>query len=286
MAYSTLRNIHEVLLNGLIEVNRVCKKEDIPYYMISGTLLGAVRHKGFIPWDSDIDIGILREDYERFIIACKKELHSNFTLQTPETDNNSSVCFTRIRINETKLVSKENQGKNKQESLYIDVFPFDTAPVKITNKEKIKEKFIKILWRILSYRNGDIATSSNINRLVLNLLTLLSRPFSNKFINKLIKKIMLASSMEKSPYITNYASTYGSIKERQLKSDFGKPIRLEFEGLEFNAPSNFENVLKNLYGDYMTIPEKSKRKEIDFEKYIVDLGPYKFNLEKIKNEKI
>ncbi len=131
-----LNKVHKVHLEIVSEVKRICKKNGIKYSMIAGTLLGAVRHHGFIPWDDDLDIGMLRRDYERFLQVARKELCRQYFLQTWETDKNFVLPFAKIRKNGTKLVEKNSADVKMHQGIYIDIFPFDNLPRKAFEQKK------------------------------------------------------------------------------------------------------------------------------------------------------
>ena len=97
------KRLFETLLTILDEIDRVCKKNQIKYYAFAGTLLGAVRHQGFIPWDDDIDLLMMRQDYERFLLCCEKELSDNYSLQTTLNENGYYKYQARIRKNDTRI---------------------------------------------------------------------------------------------------------------------------------------------------------------------------------------
>jgi lipopolysaccharide cholinephosphotransferase len=134
-----LKNLQNVQLEILDEIVRICNKYDIPYFFIGGTLLGAVRHKGFIPWDDDIDIGMLRKDYNKFIKLCKDELKSEYYLQCSETYPQHWLSFAKIRKNNTLFIESEGlpfRG-NDHRGIFVDIFPYDYVS-KNKNIQKIQ----------------------------------------------------------------------------------------------------------------------------------------------------
>jgi len=122
---SELKKIQNTLLEILIEVDRICRKNDIKYFLFAGTLLGAVRHKGFIPWDDDIDIAMPREDYEKFLQIVQKEPYSNYFLQNVITEIEAPFLFSKFRKDDTLLLEKAVMNKNIHHGIFIDIFPLD-----------------------------------------------------------------------------------------------------------------------------------------------------------------
>ncbi len=128
MAPKTLiKEVQAIELEILLEVDRICREYEIPYFLDSGTLLGAVRHKGFIPWDDDIDIGMLRSDYERFLSIANRELGSEYFLQTYRTDG-APIMFAKVRKKGTTFVEFRLRNIPMEHGLFIDVFPYDFLP--------------------------------------------------------------------------------------------------------------------------------------------------------------
>ena len=111
----------------------VCEKLNVKYYLVEGTLLGAVRHKGFIPWDDDIDVGMLREDYELFIEKATEFLPENLFLQTYITDTEYSHGFAKIRNSQTTFIESNVRDCKINHGIYIDIFPLDNCEPNIRN---------------------------------------------------------------------------------------------------------------------------------------------------------
>lgn len=148
MDKDTLRKVQLTLLEIAKEVKRVCDENDIKYYLDSGTLLGAVRHSGFIPWDDDFDIGMMREEYDRFCKIAPFALNSNYYLQTWENDEKYAVPFAKVRKKNT--IYRENKANpNLNNGFYVDIFPYDNAPVSLDSKVKLMKNLSGIERLIL-----------------------------------------------------------------------------------------------------------------------------------------
>lgn len=130
MQYSpeTLKKVHETEVEVLREVIRVCEENDIPYFSVAGTTLGAVRHDGFIPWDDDIDIGMLRDDYERFLRIAPSKLKKGYTLQHFSVEKNAPAHFAKVRKDGTEFVEENMRHIKMHHGIFVDIFPHDFVP--------------------------------------------------------------------------------------------------------------------------------------------------------------
>lgn len=118
-----LRKLQLLELDILKEVDRICRKHNITYTIYGGTMLGAVRHKGFIPWDDDVDVAMLREDYDRFYKVCATELNSKYYAQSLETDRDYRWEYGRVLLNGTRFVRCNQEHLKAQTSIFIDIIP-------------------------------------------------------------------------------------------------------------------------------------------------------------------
>ena len=258
------RNLQLKILEIVKDVDAVCKKNNITYYLAYGSCLGAVRHNGFIPWDDDFDIILKYDDYIKFIKACQKDLDSKkYFVQTLETDPNYYLSFTKIRNIQTTLIEESNKTMNMVNGIYIDVFPLVGYP---------KGKFKRFMFNI----NRAFVLSSNIN--VINNKFLY---FIFKFILKIFgkKNIINHCTKQCTKYKCNDCEDLISVFDGDgvqigLTSNkiLGQPQFVKFEDIELPIPENYDPYLKNLYGDYMKIPSQD---QIDFKThtpYILDLN--------------
>jgi len=254
-----LRDAQNLMVEILKEVHKICEKHNIKYFLDAGTLIGAVRHKGFIPWDDDLDIGMLREDYIKFLEIAKTELPKHLFLQTFENDENYDIYQVpcKIRYNGTLFIQKViAENSNMHNGIYIDVLPYDSLPKKMSVykfQRKISNFLIKCFVRMreipekLSFKNKITHTLYKI------VVSILKDKGRMKIFDKLIKW-----NDVNSPYMAYGLDTPWS-EYIYKKEDFFDLTKLEFEGEYFYVPGNTHNVLTQLYGDYMTPPKEEDR---------------------------
>ena len=234
-----LRDAQLIMLETLIEVDRVCKKHNIKYWLDSGTLLGAIRHKGFIPWDDDLDIAMTIEDYNKFCQLAPNELSSNLELQIYELDKNYPYDCAKIRNSKGKIIEKHEVGKRViyNQAIFIDIFPSIT--IKNSKLHKILYKFNFLAVKLFSYKYLNIGA---IRRILVKVSDKLHQGFN-------CKKCKVIRSAKMPSY------------KLYVDIDTIFPLKqIEFEGKKFFAPSKSAIYLKTLYGkDYMQLPPKDKR---------------------------
>lgn len=252
-----LRKLQLTELEILMEVKRICEKHKLSYYLIGGTLIGAIRHRGFIPWDDDIDIAMPRDDYERFIEISKHDLDKKYFLQTPESDIYTPTYFMKIRKNNTLAIEQLTANVDCHKGIFIDIFPLD----KIYHNKPIKNLLIFTAIRVMdSARSGKIEKRSlngSLKQLVIYPLRFLPLNFMNKWIY-----ILATKNRKKSiDYVTIYYYKGGFGQTMSMSQIYGQGAVAEFEGELFKIPANFNAYLSKEYGDdYMEIPPVEKRK--------------------------
>lgn len=236
-------------LSILEEVDLICKKHHINYWLDGGTLLGAMRHGGFIPWDDDIDIGMTLEDLQRFIEIAPKELSPTLFLQTPQTDPYNKEPITKIRdLNSLYIESGDTFSHEYQKGLYIDIFPFIPYP-------DMPRSWVKKITKSIS-KSISILKKPHYFTM---------RAFAEFFYfgfkynaYKLLWK-SLSLFYKKDKFISNILINNGyGIMHRN--ADVFPLSEITFEGKTFMAPANPDNYLKDLYKNYMDIPSEENRK--------------------------
>ena len=247
-----IHDFQRIELDILKDVHAFCQSSGIPYFLCGGTLLGAIRHKGFIPWDDDIDIGMLRPDYERFIREYSSPRYAIRSLET----NTFHHAFAKVV--DTKTVVHEHGVSLRGMGVWIDVFPYDGAPRKDYCPMKTRTwRFVQeiILTRNVPFFEGGWSWRRHF--LVFALLPI--RLLPNRWLAGILKRIAMRHSPETSPFVGGIVWGYGE-KEILPRNVFSGVIPVRFEDLDTFAMSGWRDYLTSLYGDYMTPPPLEKRK--------------------------
>lgn len=259
-----LSELKQIELNMLKEFIAVCEKLGLRYYLMEGTLLGAVRHGGFIPWDDDIDVGMPREDYMRFLRDGKTYLPENLFIQTRESDPEYSLPFAKIRNSNTTYVEKLSRHLKINHGVFIDIYPIDYYP-----ENELQQKWFEIRTKLYQKRISTInrlEEDRNFKRNLTDALIVLLLPNSNSVYQKREKMIR---SVRKSNLIYNY-SGYGPVPAEW----YGEGVKVLFEGLQLTAPTEYVRVLEMSYGDYLKLPPIEERIGHHFVEYIDLHKPY------------
>lgn len=250
-----LREMQEIELLILKYVHDICEENQLDYYMCGGTLLGAVRHKGFIPWDDDIDIFMFREDYMKLLEILRNTSHDLFEMMSFYDNKDYYYPFAKVTHKQTTLIETD-VPKIDGLGIYIDIFPIDGLP----NQEKSRKLYFK---KILFYRrllNYSISYKSQSKKkeIMKYPIWLLLNGLGYKNILKLIDRMAMEYKVIDSNNVA--CSVAGENIEKKMPLEvFCKKIKMKFEDYEFYAPIGYTVHLSNLYGDYMKLPPKEKR---------------------------
>ncbi len=251
-----LRQLQLSELEILKEFVRICEKHHLKYVLTGGTLLGAVRHGGFIPWDDDIDVAMLRADYDRFAQLCKDELGPKFFYQSPATDPYYFLTYAKIRKNGTEIYEERFRKAKFHKGIFIDIFPLDFCP-----KPGLLCHFLFNVLAVMNYR-GQVDSGEKYvpyQELVGKIGYQCLKPIGKLNLVRLRKKIIqFAAFCSGKNFLAGFSGAYGYKKEI-FPYDMFLPIgEIQFEAQHFSVPGKHHDLLKQLYGqDYMKIP-KSK----------------------------
>lgn len=245
-----------ILLEIVKEIDEYCSSQDIKYFLIGGSLIGAIRHKGFIPWDDDIDIGMDRESYERFISSYLSKT-GNTAVISHKTDCNFYLPYAKVIDKRTTVI--ENVSAKKQLGIAVDVFPYDYCG-NTYNSACEFSKNIRIWRNILALKNLKISTERGIAK---NVIVLCSKLVLNfipyQMINNNINNKAKAQIKGKTVYCGELTYMPYGYKEIYRSEWIEKTIRMAFENIELNVPIGYDDFLKTTFGNYLDLPPVEKR---------------------------
>ena len=242
------------LLNKLISV---CEAHDIKCFIIWGTLLGCIRHKGFIPWDDDLDVGLLREDYDRLCKVALQEFNEPYFFQNTQSDPAFFIGYSRLRNSNTTGIIRENAIKDYNNGIYIDIYPLDGL---IDDGIRRKKQFLKkeyYFWLGNAYYK-NLKIKWGIKSIIYNFLHLISKCYTYETIQEKYNHICQLYNQE--------ADRVGLVYHETLWKKYNFPKRCveeiimsSFEDYMVPIPKEYDEILRNIYGEYHEFPPKEKR---------------------------
>ena len=249
-----INELRKIQLNILNNIDDFCKKNKINYWIDCGTLLGAVRHSGYIPWDDDIDVGMLREDYNKFLELYNKK-NKRYKLFAVELNDDYLYQFGKVM--DTKTVLYEPDETGIKTAVYVDVFVYDNAPDDDDKLKKMYQKRDFYNKLRIAQMYPDLYDKSNLMKRVL-------RFFLNMYLKLLPRNYYTKKCVKNSKkYINENTKRVGNFtSEKKIavdKSVFDSFTELEFEKKKYPAPIGYKEWLKAFYNDYMKLPPKEKR---------------------------
>lgn len=243
-----------ISLDMLLLFDSICKKHGLQYFLGAGTLLGSIRHKGFVPWDDDVDVFMMRPEYEKFLQIKKEEIEYPYFFQTPQSDPGYFYSFAKIRNSNTTSFIKEFAYQGFNQGIWFTVFPIDNWETKGEDERmtRIKELILdnSTYMRLTNPRLSDkdkerVRNYSGRNPMdVNNEIHSLASEFRDKKTEKVALAVCTAYPLHR---MTFYAE------------DFASSVEGSFEGFKFPIPAGYDRILKTMYGDYTEFPPVDQR---------------------------
>lgn len=256
MSTEAIRHCQDMSFEVLLEFDRVCRELGLRYYLTAGTLLGAVRHKGFIPWDDDIDVAMPREDYDKLARLAPGAVSPEYVYQEYRTEPNFPYYFAKLRKRGTRVEEPILRAIEMEQGYYIDIFPLDRCP-NGDGPATLLFKGVELLdCAVLARVSSEFVCG--YQKLYMRFLWNVLRRLPNGWLFALregLRKLLGGSGQR----LCTVGGHHGYPRETYRAEWFEESVELEFEGHRFPAPAGWDALLKNMYGDYMTPPPPEER---------------------------
>lgn len=284
------KELFQTLIDVLVHFINFCEEHNLTYYVSGGTLLGTIRHKGFIPWDDDIDIMMMRDDYDKMLELIRKEkIDSQYKFINPETDPYFPKAFTRFANSRTTMIPLKDALYKYNHGCFIDIFPVDRIP----DSESARKPYFKrcrLYWDLLlalgRYKSniGTLGLSSKKKLFYYLLLPVFALQIITP--GRLFKSFnRYASQYNNKPETSNEIATvmFSGANPRCIfqPEDFSETIQMPFESIYVSVPVNYDSILTHAYGDYMTpVKQASEHGDtvydpnIGYEEYLEQHGAF------------
>lgn len=257
-----LNILHDKLLEIFLYVKSVCDDNDLEYALIAGSALGAIRHKGFIPWDDDLDIALKREDYNKLIKILRDDKDSIYFIQGIFNEEKYFLPFVKVRKKNTIFKEAMYPDIYKENGIFIDIFPLDDVIKPNSFIFKLRKLRLKFILHALMFRASRSYYKKNRPKFRYFIDFITSIPFylfSNRKLLSLADRLIQKDNGKNAKYILNYATTYNWTRETFLKTTLFPTKKYMFEKNMVRSYNNINKYLNQMYGDYMKLPDENKR---------------------------
>ncbi len=267
METKKLSSIQSHIMDMMPIIIDIFEKENIHYYMIGGTLLGAVRHHGFIPWDDDIDIGVERQDYDRFLKVCEKYLPEHMKLRTYYDESYHHFYWCRV-VDTRYHIKREGSLEERTEELWVDILPLDGMPSsKVSYRiHKARLQFNRLLYHLSCFEKVNVKRPGRplFHRIVLKVVTVthvwrLFHVLNTKKCLDRIDKLLKKYSVEDTGQVIDYMGSTKGFPPAFPLEKFRDAKLYDFENIKMAGPSDADFYLKSIYHDYMKMPPGNER---------------------------
>lgn len=259
----TMKEIQDVSIEILKKVADICEEQNLKYYLAYGTLIGAIRHKGYIPWDDDVDIWMPREDYEKLVEYFRENYYEMMPYKMMNNEISENYPYILPRVIDSRYMLDVKNEKKCGMGIFIDIFPLDGLGDDKNHALKLIDcgKNLSSLIFLSTRKHFGKGTTKSIWKLILKFPIYLYAKLKGK--NYFAKKSMQLSLENKyceSKYVG--CVTWPTYRDRDVfdKELFDKTILVDFGKYEFRVPEEYDRVLSQIYGDYMKLPSQNERK--------------------------
>ena len=257
-----LQQIQQIERDILRVFANICRKHDLRWFLTEGSLLGAVRHGGMIPWDDDIDVALFREDYEKFLRAVRDELPEGYSCRNYRWDNDYIECMTKLE-DTRHMIRSSAKGKTFETNVWIDIFVIDGMPSgKLAGKIhrfRLLAGKLRVMWSNIDHY-VTARKRSKYEEFLIKLAKILR---TDKLINThkalhSLEKVMASVKVRPEGRTVNFISEY-RFKTECETSSYGKGLETDFDGIAAVIPEKYDRILRKEYGDYNILPPESER---------------------------
>jgi len=265
-----LNNLQESILDIFKEIKKICDDNDLNYYSIGGTCIGAIRHNGFIPWDDDLDIVMPRADYQKFQQIAPNLLSTNLEILQEKFSDHNDTYFIKVHNKQTTLVQENfKEFKDRYTGVFVDIMPLDGLP---NNSIQIGFHLglLKVLMLLNSYRKEINLSYSNLSKIKKIAIKLLKIFPINFFLDIYLKLVKIYSFDSNSNKLSCFAWSFRAKELILYKEDFSDFLNYKFENTLIRVPIGYDRYLKSHFGNYMVIPESEN--QVNHGNLIIDLN--------------
>lgn len=260
-----LNDTQRYILHVLREVTRVLDELNVPYFMQGGTMLGAIRHNGFIPWDDDVDLGIPRADYDRLLKEVSARLPENLELRTYDDETDHHYYFARI-VDTRYQIRRMGSLEERLENIWVDLFPLDGMPNGFISRQwhKFRLLMTRLKFHLSCFEKVNIKRPGRplVERMIIKIamITRVGKWWNTRKQLDKMDRLLKKYPCEKSDYLVNFTGqTSFKFNEMFKKEVYGAGKAYPFEDMTLVGPVQYDAYLKSLYGDYMTPPRVEDR---------------------------
>jgi lipopolysaccharide cholinephosphotransferase len=255
----SIESVKKLSIDILKYIKDICEENDLRYYLAYGTLIGAIRHKGFIPWDDDIDIYMPRMDFMKLLKICSNNPDERYSLISLYNNKKYNAPLAKMFDNETFLIQNHSFKERTQIGVYVDIFVLDGVPKDRSDYDQFVERLqsLRVKW----FRGIRKCFCPNEKRIISLLKYILNTPYRIIGVRNYLErmdKFIRKYDYDQSLFVGNL--DFGDLDRNYIPKDFfGQGIALTFEGEKFIAPKEYDKILRLQYGDYMVLPPKEQQ---------------------------